>query len=337
PGLSHCDEVVAAGFHTGMAVPVMARGEVLAVVTLFTQQRIATNTELLKLSESIGETLGQIMERKSAELALEVAHERLGVAYADAARQAHELQLQRDALELAHQESERLGRMKDEFLSVVSHELRTPLAAIRNAASILRKHRAGSLNETQARFVTMIEEHVLRLTVLVDDILDLQKLEHGAFRANLVHQGLNATIRGVALSYAPVVEGRQLRFELELADEPLDAPFDAHLIGQVFLNLLSNASKFTPPGGTIRVRTWREGQEVCVAVIDTGVGIAEEHHQRIFQKFVQVGDGLSRESGGTGLGLAICRQLLHEAHGGRLWLESRLGEGSTFAFALPAG
>jgi PAS domain S-box-containing protein len=335
-GLPSQAEAVAAGLHTAMAVPVMAQGEVLAIVTLFTQQRLATNAELMLLGEAIGETLGQIMHRKSAELALEVAHDRLSVAYADMARQAQELELQRDALALANQEAERLGRLKDEFLSVVSHELRTPLAAIRNAASILKKHRAGLLNETQARFVAMIEEHVTRLTLLVDDILDMQKLEHGSFRADLVRQDLNATIRSVALSYASVLEGCQLRFELELADEPLEAPLDAHLIGQVVMNLLSNASKFTPQGGTVRVRTWREGREVCVSVSDTGIGIAEEHHDRIFQKFVQVGDRLSRGSGGTGLGLAICRQLLHEAHGGRLWLESQPGEGSTFAFALPA-
>lgn len=240
-------------------------------------------------------------------------------------------------LKAAVNELQQLHVVKDEFLATVSHELRTPLTAIRNAGTILQKQRAGPLNPDQARFVALIQQHARRLNALVDDILDLQKLEHGGLHPRIEPRDLNGDIRAVAAGFAHVMEARKLRLELELAPDALVVPFDEALVGQVLMNLLSNAAKFTPVGGTVWVRSWQQAGEACVSVADSGIGVAANDLERIFRKFTQVSDSLSRTSGGTGLGLAICKKVIEETHGGRIWAEGRQEGGTAFTFTLPSG
>lgn len=314
------------GIRVAIAYPIMAASEVIGIMTFFGCDPHTPAAEQLMLGEAMSSSLGHFIQRKRAKAELRSAHAELEAAFSDIAQQARQLESQNAQLV-------KLSRLKDEFLSTVSHELRTPLAAIKNAASILNKRSAGPLNENQARFVGMIQEHVGRLRGLVDDILDLQKIESGHVHARLAEGDLDLTLRTVAESYALMIEARQVT--LTITATPLRARYDAGLVGQVVLNLLSNAAKFTPPGGAIALRCWREGGEARVSVTDTGVGVPEQELERIFLKFVQVGDRLSGESGGTGLGLAICKQLIEDGHGGRIWAESRPGQGSTFTFALP--
>jgi PAS domain S-box-containing protein len=326
PGFVRGEAASAAGLRVAIAYPIMNASEVLGIVAFFGCDPRTPAAEELMLVEAMSSSLGHFIQRKRAKAELRSAHTELEAAFADIAQQARQLEVQNAQLA-------KLSRLKDEFLSTVSHELRTPLAAIKNAASILHKRSAGPLTENQARFVGMIQAHVARLRGLVDDILDLQKIESGNVQARLADGDLDLTLRTVAESYALMVEARQV--SLTIAATPVRARFDAGLVGQVILNLLSNATKFTPPGGAIMLRCWREGGEALVSVTDTGVGIPDHELERIFLKFVQVGDRLTGDAGGTGLGLAICKQLIEDGHGGRIWAESRPGQGSTFTFALP--
>jgi PAS domain S-box-containing protein len=225
--------------------------------------------------------------------------------------------------------------IKDEFIAVASHELRTPLAALRNAASILAKGRAGPLTEQQTHFAQMMVTQVGHLKRLVDTLLDLHQLESGVLPFQLTENDLRPLIAEVSDAYRLVLRDQGVAFEADVPDEPLMARFDRDRLAQVMLNLLSNAAKFTPAGGTITVRAQRRDGVIAVTVSDTGPGIAQADLDRIFEKFVQVESSIRRQVGGTGLGLAIARRIVEEVHGGTLSVESRLGEGSHFTVALP--
>ncbi len=237
-------------------------------------------------------------------------------------------------LRSAYAQLQRLNKVKDEFVATVSHELRTPLAAIKNAITIIRKPQVGPLNETQSRFVTILHEQANRLHRLVDDLLDTQAIEGGHVRYELAEADLAPVVRQVAEGFAHVLEANGLTLEVSLA-APLVARFDRDRIVQVLGNLLSNASKFTPAGGHIRVAAQASGAEIHVLVTDSGVGIAQEDQARIFQKFVRAARGTSPNTPGTGLGLAISQKLIEEGHGGQIRLTSSPGEGSTFTVVLP--
>jgi PAS domain S-box-containing protein len=226
--------------------------------------------------------------------------------------------------------------IKDEFIAVASHELRTPLTVIRNAATILAKGRAGGLNAEQGAFTDMILRTVSQLSRLVDDLLDLQKFETGALQYQLGEGDLAAMVHEVAKAFAPIAEAKGLTFTVTAPAGPVGWRFDADRLAQVLHNLLSNAAKFTPAGGAIALAVARDGAGWRLSVTDTGIGIAEADHRRIFDKFVQVESSLQREAGGSGLGLAIARRIVEEGHGGTLDVVSRLGEGSRFTVGLPA-
>jgi PAS domain S-box-containing protein len=238
-------------------------------------------------------------------------------------------------LRAANVDLQRLGLLKDDFIATVSHELRSPITAIKNAAAILKRGRAGPLTEKQAPFVEMIADHVKRLIGLVDDILDIQTLDNGRLAVELQPEDLRPIVRDLAEGFAHVLAAKAIALEVSLAAQPLVARVDRRRLEQVLSNLLSNAVKFTPSGGRVRVEAYAQGAEVVLAVSDTGIGVAPEDAKRIFEKFVQLEDVLTREAGGSGLGLAICKRLVEERHGGRIWMESELGHGSRFLVALP--
>ncbi|MFN3431197.1 MAG: PAS domain S-box protein [Candidatus Sericytochromatia bacterium] len=249
------------------------------------------------------------------------------------ARKRGEAEIRRANFELIRHAS-----LKDEFLSTVSHELRTPLAAIRNAVAIVAKEKAGPLNATQGRFMGIIRDHVARLHRIVDDVLDLQRLEAGSMPHRPVVADLRPLVLEVVNSYSPAFAERGIQVAIALPAEPLTAKFDHDRLSQALLNLLSNAAKFTPESGrvTISGKVDAETDSVRLSVEDTGVGIPADELPRIFDKFVQVDGGLTRQVGGTGLGLSICKSIVEGAHGGQLWVESTEGRGTTFHLALPA-
>jgi len=223
---------------------------------------------------------------------------------------------------------------KSEFLANMSHELRTPLNAISGFSQVLRKQLYGEINEKQAEYLDDILASARDLLSLIDDVLDLSKVEAGQIELQVVPFSLPAALeRGVV-----IVRERASRegVRISLSSDPgIDTVIgDGRRIRQVVFNLLSNAVKFAPAGGTVDVAATSVDGEVRVSVTDSGPGIAPEDQARIFEEFQQAAAGKEQREG-TGLGLALSKRLV-ELHGGRIWVDSELGKGSTFVFTLPA-
>lgn len=223
-----------------------------------------------------------------------------------------------------------LARLKDEFVSQVSHELRSPLAPISGYAELLAER--AETPEDVRRYAGTIQRQAQALERLVDDLLDLARLESGHYRLDRQPVRLNEVL---ATTTADVGRGAELHpvvVDVEPGLPAVDA--DPHRIGQIVRNLVSNAIRYSPEGGEVRVRASREDGLVRISVADRGIGIPADRQERIFEKFYRVDNDLTRKVNGTGLGLAISRELV-EAHGGRIWVESSPGRGSTFSFTLP--
>ncbi|MFJ6024630.1 CHASE3 domain-containing protein [Brevundimonas sp. NPDC092305] len=230
-------------------------------------------------------------------------------------------------------ERRRIEEMKDEFVSTVSHELRTPMTSVAGSLGLLAGGAAGELPEKAVRLIAIAQANSQRLVRLINDILDIEKIESG--KLSLASETLN--LRDIAERSIEGVRGysESLGVELRLAEEH-DAPVrgDADRLIQVVTNLLSNAAKFSPQGGEVLVSVLPERRLARLSVRDFGPGIPEGFRSRIFSKFAQADGSDSRTQGGTGLGLAISREIA-ERHGGRLWFESAPGEGATFHLDLP--
>jgi signal transduction histidine kinase len=229
---------------------------------------------------------------------------------------------------------ENASRHKSEFLANMSHELRTPLNAILGFTQVLEQKLFGEVNEKQEEYLEDIHSSADHLLELINDILDLSKVEAGQVELEKTSFSLREALERsvVIVRERALKNGVQLTLESNGDVELVEG--DERRIRQVLFNLLSNAVKFTPHGGTVDVSSARLDGEVHVSVTDTGPGIAPEDQKRIFEEFQQTDIG-AEEREGTGLGLALSKKLV-ELHGGRIWVESELGAGSTFTFTLPA-
>jgi two-component system, NtrC family, sensor kinase len=222
---------------------------------------------------------------------------------------------------------------KSEFLANMSHELRTPLNAIIGFSQVLRKRMFGEINAKQEEYLDDILSSGNHLLSLINDVLDLAKVEAGQVELEVVSFSLREALeRGVVMVREPAVK-KGVRLSLALAPDVDLVDGDERRLRQVVYNLLSNAVKFTPGGGCIDVASSRVNGEVRVMVTDTGPGIAPDDHERIFEEFQQTDVGVDQREG-TGLGLALSKRLV-ELHGGRIWVESEPGHGSRFVFTLP--
>jgi signal transduction histidine kinase len=247
-----------------------------------------------------------------------------------------------DQLERANLELRRIDGMKSEFVSVASHELRTPLAAIKNAVQLVLKGTAGKINENQERFLSMAERNINRLTNILNDLLNLSRIESGRIELNFEQIKLKGLIELMTSSLKPHADAKFIQIDMDVSDQLPTVYGDPEKINQILTNLIGNAIKFTPERGKILItakllpkdQEGGYGDRVAVSVKDTGVGIPSEHLDVIFEKFHQVEGSLHRSMGGTGLGLAITKGLVG-AHQGRIWVESEPGKGSTFTFTLP--
>ena len=238
-----------------------------------------------------------------------------------------------DQLGLLYAQLEAANRHKSEFLSNMSHELRTPLNAIIGFSEVLLQRLFGELNEKQADYLTDILESGKHQLTLVNDILDLSKVEAGRMELELSSFSLKETIDSsvAMLRERAARRGIALEVEYDVSVDTIEA--DQRKVKQVLFNLLSNAVKFTPEGGRITVRARDSSDLVEISVQDTGVGIAPEDQARIFEEFAQAASGKNMEAS-TGLGLTLAKRFV-ELHGGTLTLESAVGFGSTFTFSLP--
>jgi len=227
----------------------------------------------------------------------------------------------------------RVNRMKDEFTSVVSHELRTPLTSIRGSLGLLASGTLGPLSQKAQRMADIAVHNSDRLVRLINDILDVERMQSG----KVVMERQTCDLEGLVTQAAEVMRPMAAEARVELS---VDAPHatlwaDPDRIVQTLTNLLSNAIKFSEPGGRVRLEARGQDGEVLVEVRDEGRGIPQDRLEAIFERFEQIDASDARAKGGSGLGLAICRSIV-EQHGGRIWARSRVGEGSTLSFTLPA-
>ena len=232
-----------------------------------------------------------------------------------------------------YRQLEAANQHKSEFLANMSHELRTPLNAIIGFSEVLADRMFGELNDKQAEYVQDVLASGRHLLSLINDILDLSKVEAGRMELELTQFHLPTALDGALVLIRERATRHGIGLGLEADPEIAEVVGDERKLRQVVLNLLSNAVKFTPEGGRIDVRAVLAEGAVRVSVADTGVGIAPEDQDKIFEAFSQVGSGAARREG-TGLGLTLTRQFV-ELHGGRIWVESEVGKGSTFTFTLP--
>ncbi|GAB4427518.1 MAG: hypothetical protein Fur0044_25390 [Anaerolineae bacterium] len=253
------------------------------------------------------------------------------------ARSYGQVRQQAEALTQANAELARVTQAKTDFINWLSHELRSPLTAIIGYAELLQTERPGSLNETQAHYAQTIWRSGKHLVRLVNEALDLAKIEAGKlelFPETVTVADLFNDVTGMLARQA---EDKRIGLKTVLADPTLQLRADLTRLQQILINLLSNAIKFTPAGGEVTLRAAVQGEaEVLLSVADTGVGLKPEDFSKIFGQFEQIDNGLTRSEMGTGLGLAVTRRLV-ELHGGRIWFESTFGVGTTFFVALPAG
>jgi PAS domain S-box-containing protein len=247
-------------------------------------------------------------------------------------RRSLELAAANQELSVRNEEVERANRLKSEFLASMSHELRTPLNTILGFSELLSEETAGALTEKQKRFLTHIQRDARHLLELINEVLDLSKIEAGRLELHLEKFPLAVAMAEVLTSIRPLAAAKSISLDSHL-DTQLMLEADRLRFKEILYNLLSNAIKFTPSGGRVWVQSSIVERSVCILVGDTGIGIAPEDQQPIFESFRQASATTKGVREGTGLGLAITKRLV-EQHGGRIWVESEAGKGSSFFFTL---
>jgi two-component system, OmpR family, phosphate regulon sensor histidine kinase PhoR len=230
-------------------------------------------------------------------------------------------------------ELRRLERVRQDFVANVSHEFKTPLTAIQGFAETLL---GGALDDptNNRRFLDIIRNHAIRLARLTNDLLKLARIEAGKLEVEFFPVGLLELIEGCAETTLLKASRKQITLEIEVPSGLPPVQGDASLLRDLLQNLLDNAIQYTPAGGRIHVTAEAKGREAVITVSDTGIGIPTSDRERIFERFYRVDAARSREAGGTGLGLSIAKHIV-EAHNGRLWVDSVMGEGSKFSFSIP--
>ena len=256
-------------------------------------------------------------------------------------------------LKATNRKLQKLERLKSEFISIVSHELRTPLTAIKNAMDIILSGKAGDMTENIEKFVSMGKRNAIRLSGIINDLLDISKIEAGKmdFKFELIR--VEPVIEYVKNNLTEVAKEKNLTIKYIPSDENVEVYADSNRLEQVLTNLVSNAIKFTPDAGEIEITSKvvnarelqydncfeedikkLQGNYLQVCVEDHGIGIERKDLNHVFDKFAQIENSLSRKVGGSGLGLPIARQLM-EAHNGAIWCDSEINKGSRFYFVIP--
>jgi len=257
---------------------------------------------------------------------MELSHERLGIRH-------RELSQVKKALERRNREVERVNQLKSEFLASMSHELRTPLNAIIGFSRLLEEQNVGTLNAEQTNYVQHVAKASHHLLALINDILDLSKIEAGHLELNLESFELSEALAEVLSTIRPLARAKNISLALRVSSH--DTIYADRLrFKQILYNLLSNAIKFTPEFGDVSIGYSKEATYVLIHITDNGIGIPLEEQDAIFEKFHQVRAYSNEVKEGSGLGLAISRRLV-EAHGGSIWVTSRPGLGARFSFTLP--
>jgi signal transduction histidine kinase/HAMP domain-containing protein len=314
------------GWVTIVGIPLVAQKKMLGAINLGSHSRVELTRESLAVPAAIGQ--------------------QIGVAIDNARLYAQTLEYARQ-MEVARELAERANTAKSDFLANVSHELRTPLVSITGFAHIVQKRleeRIFSLmpsgNGKTQKAIEQINENLRiiliegqRLTTLINNLLDLEKIEAGKMEWHKQPIVLSEVINQVCVSTAALFYGKELELLSEIPNEIPMVLGDRDKLQQLLINLIANAVKFTERG-TVTIQVKQVKDEIQINVIDTGIGIAPEYQPLLFDKFIQVGDPMTAKPKGTGLGLTISKEIV-EHHGGRIWISSEPGKGSTFSFTIP--
>jgi len=225
-------------------------------------------------------------------------------------------------------------RIKSEFVSMVSHELRTPMTSIKGYIDLLYKEMVGPVSEPQKRFLQIVKENADRLTSLVNDLLDISRIDTGRVSLSIEAKDPLVIVDNVLRDLRPNARERHQTLYNEIKEALPLVRVDPARMTQILTNLVSNAIKYTPTGGWVKVTAQVQGEMVHIHVTDNGIGISKEDQEKLFSRFFRADDELVRASNGTGLGLSIAKSFT-ELHGGQLWFTSELGKGTTFSFSLP--
>ncbi len=252
---------------------------------------------------------------------------------ADEIRKSHEkLKKQAEELEKSYNELKELDRLKSDIVAIVSHELRTPLTSIKGYVELVLDGTMGAITETQRKCLEIANENIDRLKRLIDNMLDLSKIEHGELEMNTKPTNLKDIVENAVNTLKPLADEKNINIIYKINDIIINC--DKDRITQVLTNLIENAIKFSPINEKVVIEAFKEGNSVHIKVIDNGPGIPKKDLDRIFDRFYQVDSPAKRIKGGSGLGLAVCKSII-EAHGGVIWVESELGKGSIFHIILP--
>ena len=294
------------GYRSLLTVPILREQQIMGGLTVWRRQVGEFEPEVVKLLQTF-----------ATQSALAIHNARL----------FREIQATGRELEAAN-------RHKSEFLANVSHELRTPLNAIIGFSEVLQERLFGELNDKQAEYTDDILTSGRHLLSLINDILDLSKIEAGRMDLEVTTFHLPDAIENALLLVRERASRHGIKLDRVTDDRLGDYTGDERKVKQILVNLLTNAVKFTPEGGQIKVETQLGDSAVIVSVTDTGIGIAKEDQEAVFEEFRQVGTNYAQKREGTGLGLTLTRRFV-EMHGGKIWVESEVGKGSTFTFTLP--
>ena len=240
-------------------------------------------------------------------------------------------------LEKKNQELEDESVAKTQILATVTHELKTPLSSITGYIDrmLVQRERVGPLNERQQRYLEVAQRNGRRLKVLIDELLDVSRIESGSLELNPVDLDVQQEMEEVVESLQDRIKEKRQRLALDITPNLPRLTADKLRFSQVMTNLLSNASKYSPDGSAIGVTATQEGGLMRIDVSDSGIGISSDNQSRLFSKFFRADNSSTHKVSGTGLGLFITKSVI-EAHGGRIWVNSEEGKGSTFSFTLPA-
>jgi signal transduction histidine kinase len=337
---------------SGLGVGLSGTRKLMDEFDIQTAPGAGTRVTIIKwLPRPAGETVAARVEELRAYLGEDSdaeAVEELKQQNKDLAAVLNELEEKREQLERVNEELNRsnrelneanaklreLSELKEEFLALTTHDLRSPLTVISGVISFFTSGRLGELTPEQKNMVSMMERNAQTLIELVNDLLDVSKIESGTMRLDLTSIDLRGLLDEVRETMEPLAREKGIALEDEVGAGVHEVEADRVKLRRIIVNLLSNALKFTPKGGRVRLEAGREGGLMRVSVTDTGVGIAPEDVARLFDKYEQARSRATRGEKGTGLGLYITRQLV-ELHGGKIAVESSLGKGSTFSVTLP--
>lgn len=237
--------------------------------------------------------------------------------------------------EVTRRALEQISHLKTEFVSQVSHELRTPLTSIQGYVKLILAGHTGELTDIQHEFLSTVSRNTEKLIALVNDLLDISRIESGRMELVLEPLSIGDIVEREVESLTGQADEKHITVLVDIQPDIPKVRADSHRLGQVISNLLSNAIKYSPSGSTVKITASQIATNVLVKVIDSGIGIGPEERGKLFQRFYRGEDDAVRSTWGTGLGLAITRHLV-EMHGGKIWVESEKGQGSTFSFSIPA-